>query len=95
VAAREAYEEAGLVGPVIGEEPIGSFHYEKVLPGGRRLCEVKVFLLRVDRQLDDWPENGQRETRWFGPAEAAVLVDETGLADVIRQACLMVPVTTS
>ena len=45
-----------------------------------------MFLLRVDHQLDDWPEKGQRETKWFDPAEAAGLVDEGGLAEIIRQA---------
>src|ERR1700733_3988831 len=28
-AAQEAYEEAGLVGSVVGEQPIGLYHYEK------------------------------------------------------------------
>jgi 8-oxo-dGTP pyrophosphatase MutT (NUDIX family) len=86
VAAREAYEEAGLVGRIFGKRPVGVFHYEKFLPKDRLLCEVRVFLLWVDHQLDDWPEKGQRETRWFDPAEAAGLVDEGGLAEIIRQA---------
>ncbi|MEA2788232.1 MAG: hypothetical protein QOG73_638 [Acetobacteraceae bacterium] len=85
VAAREAYEEAGLVGRIIGKRPVGVFHYEKLLPKDRLLCEVWVFLMRVDRQLDDWPEKGQRETEWFDPAEAAELVDEGGLAEIMRQ----------
>jgi 8-oxo-dGTP pyrophosphatase MutT (NUDIX family) len=85
VAAREAYEEAGLVGRIIGKRPVGVFHYEKLLPKDRLLCEVWVFLMRVDHQLDDWPEKGQRETGWFDPAEAAELVDEGGLAEIMRQ----------
>jgi 8-oxo-dGTP pyrophosphatase MutT (NUDIX family) len=28
-AAREAYEEAGLLGAVVGEEPIGFYRYER------------------------------------------------------------------
>lgn len=47
VAAREAFEEAGLIGKV-GKRPIGSFHYEKRLPSEWFLCEVQVFLLRVE-----------------------------------------------
>jgi 8-oxo-dGTP pyrophosphatase MutT (NUDIX family) len=86
VAAREAYEEAGLVGHVIGKRPIGAYHYQKRLPRDRLLCEVLVFSLRVDGQLDDWPEKAQRETRWFGLSEAASLVDEGGLAEVIQAA---------
>jgi hypothetical protein len=44
-----------------------------------------VFLLRVARQIDDWPEKAQRETRWFDPAEAADLVHESDLADLMRR----------
>jgi 8-oxo-dGTP pyrophosphatase MutT (NUDIX family) len=31
VAAQEAFEEAGLVGTLIGKRPVGSFHYAKEL----------------------------------------------------------------
>jgi len=87
VAAQEAFEEAGLVGSIIGKRPIGHFHYEKQLtPRHGILCEVRVYLLLVDRQLDDWPEKAERETRWFRPAAACDLVDEGGLTDIIRQA---------
>jgi 8-oxo-dGTP pyrophosphatase MutT (NUDIX family) len=84
VAAREAYEEAGLVGSITSKRPVGIYHYEKQLAEGGLLCEVRVFLFRVDRQLDDWPEKGQRETRWLDPAEAAALVNEGGLAEIVR-----------
>src|ERR1700758_3677314 len=63
VAAREAYEEAGLVGSITSKRPVGIYHYEKQFTEGGLLCEVRVFLFRVDQQLDDWPEKGQRETR--------------------------------
>src|SRR5262245_20966091 len=55
VAAQEAYEEAGLIGVLIGKRPIGNYFYEKRLRSGAVLCEVEVFLFRVERQLDDWP----------------------------------------
>ena len=87
VAAREAYEEAGLLGTIVGKHPIGSYHYAKRLtPHDSILCEVKVFLLLVDHQLDDWPEKTERETRWFEPSEAYAVVDEGGLAEILRQA---------
>jgi len=91
VAAREAYEEAGLVGQIIGDRPIGFFQYEKQLPDRRLLCAVWVFLLRVDCQLDNWLEKGQRETRWFEPMEAAGLVRQSGLREIIRHAILTPP----
>jgi 8-oxo-dGTP pyrophosphatase MutT (NUDIX family) len=87
VAAREALEEVGLVGRIADKHPIGSYHYNKRLPGGRaRLCCVKVFILSVDHQVDIWRERGQREWRWVEPLKAAQMVDEGGLAEILRYA---------
>ena len=61
VASQEAYEEAGLIGQVVGKRPLGNFHYEKRLAKRAIICEVRVFLFRVERQLDNWPEKGERE----------------------------------
>jgi 8-oxo-dGTP pyrophosphatase MutT (NUDIX family) len=82
-AAQEAYEEAGLVGEIIGKQPVGSFHYAKRIGAEDLLTEVKVFLLRVERQLDEWPEKAERETQWFDARDAARLVNEGGLAEII------------
>ena len=79
LAAKEAFEEAGILGEVAAES-IGSYGYAKRLNGARELnCEVEVFLLKVDRLLDDWPERTQRKREWFTPAQAAMAVDEGGL----------------
>jgi 8-oxo-dGTP pyrophosphatase MutT (NUDIX family) len=87
VAAREALEEAGLVGSIVGKRSIGSYHYTKRLPDNREaLCRVKVFLLSVDHQLDVWPEKAQREYRWVTPQTAAHMVDEGGLSEILRVA---------
>jgi 8-oxo-dGTP pyrophosphatase MutT (NUDIX family) len=85
VASQEAYEEAGLIGHIVGKRPIGSFHYQKQLPKKERLCQVRVFSFRVECQLDDWPEKRQRETRWFDAIDAAKLVEEVGLAGIINR----------
>jgi 8-oxo-dGTP pyrophosphatase MutT (NUDIX family) len=58
VAAREAFEEAGVQGTISGKHPIGAYHYEKRLPDTRLLCEVQVFLLWVSQQLDDLARKG-------------------------------------
>jgi 8-oxo-dGTP pyrophosphatase MutT (NUDIX family) len=71
VARQEAYEEAGLIGQIVGKRPVGNFHYAKRLAKKEVLCQVYVFSLRVERQLHDWPEKDQRETRWFDAEEAA------------------------
>ncbi len=87
VAAREAFEEAGLVGTIVRKHPIGSYHYTKQLPGRREiLCHVRVFLLSVDHQVDEWPEKAQREWRWVEPLKAAQMVQEGGLAEILRSA---------
>ena len=85
VAIQEAYEEAGLVGHIVGKRPIGNFHYHTRLAKQVRLCQVSVFSFRVEGQLDDWPEKEHRETRWFDAIEAATLVDEVGLAGIIER----------
>src|SRR5262245_42226940 len=69
-AAREALEEAGVVGE-IGKKPIGSFSHEKVKAGQMVVCEVKVFPLEVTHQRKTWPEKGKREVQWLSPAKAA------------------------
>ena len=83
-AAREALEEAGVVGRV-GRDPIGTYSYEKRLAGGALVtCEVRVFPLEVKRQQKQWPEKEEREFHWFSPTGAANAVQEPGLGDIIR-----------
>ena len=82
-AAREAFEEAGLEGTV-SARPIGRYRYLKQLRSGRSVpCRVEVFALRVERQLEDWPEKGERESAWVTPAQAAGMVEESGLAALL------------
>lgn len=85
VAAQEAFEEAGLIGKIVGKKPLGNFHYPKRLTHHTILCEVRVYLFRVEQQREAWPEMSQRETRWFDANEAAGLVDESGLAAIIER----------
>src|SRR6202521_1420897 len=83
-AAREAREEAGVVGD-IGKRPIGSYSYEKRLEGGDVVvCEVHVFALQGKRQQKRWPEKGKREVQWLSPTKAAQTVQEPVLSDIIR-----------
>ena len=58
-AAREAREEAGLVGE-IQKRPVGSYHYKKLLDSGLPVwCTVEVFALAVTDRLESWPEQGR------------------------------------
>ena len=84
VAALEALEEAGLLGK-ISKRAIGAYHYIKHMPNGAALaCKVEVFPFRVEKQRKNWPERDQRMTGWFDPGEAAQLVDEPELSDLLR-----------
>ena len=85
LAAKEAFEEAGLVGRVAAKS-LGSYAYMKRLPEGRELqCRVKVFAMHVERILEDWPERHQRERRWFTLAQAAMAVEEGDLITLLLQ----------
>ena len=82
LAAKEAYEEAGIRGQVTGGS-IGSYTYDKQLPGGKAVeCLVDVFPMRVSRLLSKWPEAKQRRREWFTLAQAAMLVDESELVEM-------------
>ena len=86
-AARETYEEAGLIGVVSRGSPVGHYRYQKRLPTGKFVtCEVTVFLLRVRRELIEWPERDQRVRAWFSLEVAATLVAERNLAKLFLDA---------
>ena len=83
-AAREAFEEAGLVGEP-EREPIGAYLYRKRLARGAVLeTQVEVFAFRVARLLRAWPERAERSRRQFTPEAAAALVQEPDLAALLR-----------
>jgi 8-oxo-dGTP pyrophosphatase MutT (NUDIX family) len=85
-AAREAYEEAGVRGRIAGRA-FGHYVYEKRLEdtGTTVPCQVEVFPLLVKRQSKEWPESKQRTARWFSAAEAATLVDNNQLYNLIQE----------
>ncbi|TKT79394.1 NUDIX hydrolase [Aquamicrobium sp. LC103] len=84
-AAREALEEAGVDGAISHQE-IGRFFYGKMLPSGMEWrCEVMVFPMEVDHIADKWPERKKRRRRWFAPRDAARLVDEKDLSELIAE----------
>ena len=84
-AAHEAFEEAGVVGSV-GRRSVGSFSYEKRLRNGAVVvCEVRVFPLKVTRQTKQWPEKDQRQVKWLPAKEAAEIVQEDKLSEIIRR----------
>ena len=83
-AAQEALEEAGVVGRP-RKKPIGSYIYFKRRKAHFDVCRVDVFVLAFAKQLKTWREIGQRDIQWFTLSEAADLVEEPGLAALIRE----------
>lgn len=82
-AAEEAFEEAGIFG-IPCPTAIGEYRYRKRRADGTtRNVTVAVFPLAFQRQADEWPEQDEREVRWFGLAEAADAVDEPELKRLI------------
>ena len=83
-AAREAFEEAGVLG-LVGRRSLGLFRYKKRLKKGRvAVCDVHVFPLHVARQRPQWPEKNQREIKWVSVQEAAKAVQNARLREIIR-----------
>lgn len=83
-AAQEAYEEAGIRGHMAAQT-LGHYGYSKRQRGGaKKRFRVDVFAMEVTEVLDLWPEAHERTRQWLSPAEAAIRVDEPGLAVLIR-----------
>jgi len=80
-ALKEASEEAGLKGKLIGD-PVGSYEYEKWGTG----LEVTVYLMEVKDEDDDWDEADFRERRWTSFDEAAELLDRHPVQPLLGRA---------
>jgi 8-oxo-dGTP pyrophosphatase MutT (NUDIX family) len=70
-ALKEAWEEAGVRGRLIGD-PLGTYKYEKY---GRPLT-VMVYVMEVLEHHHDWEEAGIRERKWASLEEAGLLLIE-------------------
>jgi 8-oxo-dGTP pyrophosphatase MutT (NUDIX family) len=82
VAAREAYEEAGVRGTV-ESSTIGCYHYPKVLKNGLAVnCKVQVYVLEVSTIAKNFKEKGERRYDWVSCDEAAKRVNEPELRDL-------------
>ncbi|MFM7333151.1 MAG: NUDIX hydrolase [Tabrizicola sp.] len=82
-AAQEAWEEAGVNGQ-INPLCIGRFGYQKGLSLTATVpCAVAVYGLRVTKQAATFPEVKERQRKWFPLDEAARLVAEPELSQII------------
>ncbi|MGN8115711.1 NUDIX hydrolase [Labrys sp. 22185] len=83
-AEREALEEAGILGK-IKRKPIGQYRYWKRFKSHFGMVEVDVYPLKVENELESWPEETQRLRKWLSPEDAALLIDEPQLVALIRK----------
>jgi phosphohistidine phosphatase len=80
-AAKEAFEEAGILGKV-EKEALGTYTQRKW--GG--VCKIRVFPMRVTEVLDEaeWEES-HRTRRWVPAAKAAGKIKRKGLREIVAR----------
>lgn len=81
VAAREAYEEAGLTGQIVSGK-VGSFEFRR-LRGTAPICQVDAYPLQVKKQVRKWDEQRQRTVLRCDVTTALSLVCSDSLAALI------------
>jgi len=73
-AAKEAWEEAGVLGQVF-PDLMGTYEYYK----SGSVWQVDVFLLQVETVVENWPEAYKRKRQWVSIPKAIKRVDEPEL----------------
>ncbi len=86
-AAKEAWEEAGVVGQV-DTNKLGTYKYHK---RGNAYC-VEVFLLLVETVLSDWPEASRRKRRWLNITKAVKRVKPAELKRILKTTSKLVAI---
>lgn len=86
-AMREVWEEAGVIARPTGEA-LGSYDYVKERQRGDLHCSVDVYLLELVAEKSRWPEMKHRKRRWVTVGEAPDVLEEPGLADLLRASAL-------
>lgn len=83
-AAREAFEEAGVLGDV-NSHPIGRYHEKKGIDGRSIDLVIPAFPLRVVEELETWPEMTVRKREWFTLNDAVKAIRNPGLRALLVQ----------
>lgn len=84
-ALQEAWEEAGVKSADIQTDPVGHYDYDKKRSDGDVTpVQAQVYLAEVETLADSYPEDHQRERRWFTQDEAASRVKEPELKAILR-----------
>ena len=80
-ALKEAFEEAGLHGQIVGG-PLGTYQDAK----WGAILEVVVLLMEVHDCENEWPESDLRERCWAAADEAIALVAKNALKQMLKRA---------
>ncbi len=80
-ALKEAREEAGLHGELVGG-PVGHYRHAK----WGTTFGVEVYLMKVTREDEDWEERSFRQRRWVVARDALAVIDRHPIAAVFRSA---------
>lgn len=84
-ALKEAWEEAGVRRGRSKGGAIGTFTYDKIRDEGWPMpVETLVYKVAVDELSDDFPEADERTRRWVSADDAANMVQEPELKDILR-----------
>ena len=81
-ACQEAYEEAGVRGP-LQKQRSGIYTYRKLDEPEKPPFTVKVYTMLVDEVLIDWPEKNQRRRKWMDFISAIEVVEEPELKVIL------------
>lgn len=82
-AAREALEEAGVIG-VPEDTSVGDFTAAKQnADGTSQVVTVRAFPLAVKSELPRWREDHQRERRWLPLQRAIEAIDDPGIRQLL------------
>lgn len=81
-AEYEAFEEAGVTGTTASAS-IGTYTYRQNPKKGRAPCRVRVYPIRVGRELDKYPDAKKRTRRWVSIEEAAAMASDAGLRSLL------------
>lgn len=83
-ALKEAWEEAGVIGKA-QDQCLGLFSYSKLIePDLTYPCVAMVYPVKVKSLAKKYPEQDQRQRKWFSPKKASLKVTEPELSRILR-----------
>ena len=84
-AAREAFEEAGVIGSIT-ETPFATYHLRKKVGHGAAIeVPVHAFPMRVTVELPTWPEMNFRKRQWVSAAKIPEMVESAELRSLLQR----------